>query len=106
MALLNPRQICEVLKAEAPPPQAHAGRNSKLSDLLEKNNLTADEVLDNLSSQMRSAESDSTRLRAAEIALKLNGLLDNKDDGKANFNVTINIHDTEFSQLNPILIPR
>lgn len=107
MALLNPKQIYEVLKSETPPPAPRSGSraNSNLSLLLEKNNLTVDEVLDNLSSQMRSAESDAVRFQATKTALQLNGVL-NQSDEKQNMNVTINIIDSEFSQLNPILIPR
>jgi hypothetical protein len=51
------------------------------------------------------AETPATRLRAAEIALKLNGLLDS-DNTKPDFIVNITIMDSEFSQINPILIPR
>ena len=105
MALLNPKQIYEVLKAEGPPPANPKSRPDALSNLLEKNNLTADEVLSNLSSQMRSAESDAVRFQATKAALQLNGLLDQKDE-KSSFNVTINIIDSEFSSCNPILIPR
>jgi len=105
LALLNPKQIYEVLKAETPPPARPQSHTSELSNLLEKNNLTADEVLCNLSSQMRSAESDAVRFQATKAALQLNGLLDSKDE-RSNFNVTINIIDSEFSSCNPILIPR
>jgi hypothetical protein len=72
--------------------------------MLQDSNLTAEEVLENLSSLMRSAEADSTRLRAAETALKLNGLLD-VDQARPDFSVTINILDGDYT-VNPILIPR
>jgi len=106
MSLLNPKQIHEVLAAELghAPAALKADPKGTLEKLLFKNNLTADEVLDNLSSLMRTAEGESTRLRAAETALKLNGLLDS-DGPKNDFSVTINIIDNEFS-VNPILVPR
>ena len=100
MPLLSPSQVHgalrEVRKADK--------NETDLSKLLADNNLTAGEVLDNLSSMMRSGDSDSVRLKAAETALKLNGYL-GRDDERPDFNVTIIIQDGEFS-VNPILIPR
>ena len=59
----------------------------------------------NLSSLLRSGENDGVRLRAAEMGLKLNKLLGD-DSQRPDFSVTINIVDSEFTSLNPILIPR
>lgn len=101
MPLLSPSQIHQVLRQEKP---ATPSTPNILPKLLENANLTAPEVLENLSSLMRSGESDSTRLRAAETALKLNGLLDS-ETVRGDFVVNITIVDGEFS-LNPILIPR
>lgn len=100
MPLLSPNQIHQVLRNEN---VAAVNEPKNLKKLLEDSNLTAPEVLDNLSSLMRSAEQDSTRMKAAETALKLNGLL--SGDTQPDFNVTIIIQDSEFS-VNPILIPR
>lgn len=104
MPLLSPSQIHKVLK-ECSTAAASKAAVGSLQDLLEKNSLTPDEVLENLSSQMRSAGNDATRLRAAEIALKLNGLL-NSDENRPDFHITINIIDSDFSGVNPILLPR
>jgi hypothetical protein len=94
-----------VLREELPKPTRSADGVASLSALLQKNNLTPDEVLEQLSHQLMTAETPATRLRAAEIALKLNGLLDS-DNTKPDFIVNITIMDSEFSQINPILIPR
>lgn len=100
MPLLSPNQIHQVLRNENLTP---SNEPKNLKKLLEDSNLTAPEVLDSLSSLLRSSESDTTRMRAAETALKLNGLLNG--DAQPDFNVTIIIQDSEFS-VNPILIPR
>lgn len=104
MPLLSPSQIHQVLNKDQNLKLHSTEGRSNLQKLLHDNNLTPDEVLMNLSSMMRGAESDSTRLRAAETALKLNGLLDT-DVEKNNFSVTIIINDSQFGT-NPILIPR
>jgi hypothetical protein len=104
MALLSPSQIHTALR-EVAKEQKPTAAAVNLTDLLAKNNLTPDEILDNLSSQMRSADTAATRLRAAEIGLRLNGLLD-AENARPDFNVTINILDSEFSGMNPILLPR
>ena len=102
MALLDPKQIYEVLKSEKPKPAASP---ENLKGLLEQNGLSPNEVLEQLSHQLMTAETPATRLRAAEIALRLNGLLDSENT-KPDFHVTINILDSEFSSINPILLPR
>lgn len=103
MPILSPSQIHAVLRQELP---SAGGDGAKigLPKLLAAANLTPEEILENLSGLMRGAEADSTRLRAAETALRLNGLLDKEQNGN-NFSVTINILDSEF-EVNPILIPR
>lgn len=101
MPLLDPRQIHEVLKKET---QAAPRRDrAELSQLLEDANLSPSEVLDQLSNVMRCGETEGNRLRAAETALKLNGLLTPEDN--RDFTVIININDSQF-EVNPILIPR
>lgn len=107
MPLLSPSQIHAVLRQELP---ANAGgakvtrQQDKLDKLLENANLSKEEVLENLSSLLRSGETDGVRLRAAETALRLNGLLQSESE-RADFSVTINILDSDFS-VNPILFPR
>jgi hypothetical protein len=102
MPLLSPNQIHQVLKNEA---LDSPKTKSELESLLRNNNLSKEEVLENLALLMRSGETDGVRLRAAETALKLNGLLTG-DDEKSNFSVTIIINDSQFVGVNPILIPR
>lgn len=104
MPLISPSQIHAVLQAESGAPRGGHGGKLNLEKELELANLTPREVLENLASLMRSAESDSTRLRAAETSLKLNGLLDS-DSARPDFSVTINIVDGDYT-VNPILIPR
>ena len=101
MPLLDPHQIHEVLQRATERPARPDREN--LRDLLQRTNLSPEEVLDQLSSIMRTGETEGNRLRAAETALKLNGLLTPEDN--RDFTVVINIQDSEFS-LNPILIPR
>lgn len=102
MPLLSPSQIYKVLQEERSP--AIKASERKLDRLLAESNLTAPEVLDNLSSLMRCGESDAVKLKAAETALKLNGLLE-KDFVRQDMSVTIIINDS-FHVVNPILIPR
>ncbi len=101
MPLLSPNQIHAALK----PALREKSEKTNLLSLLEDANLTPQEVLENLASLMRSGETDGVRLRAAEVGLKLNGMLTDTNT-KPDFTVTINIMDGEFRDLNPILIPR
>ncbi len=109
MSLLNPKQIYEVLQEAKPPrPQAPAGSRAEainLTELLTKNGLSPDEVLEQVSHNMISGETGNVRLSAAKVALQLNGLLDS-DNAKPDFHVNITIMDSEFSGMNPILMPR
>ncbi len=105
MPLLSPSQIHSVLRESAlPAPKSEKG-NFILNNLLLKHSLTADDALERLSAEMQTGDTSATRIRATETALKLNGLLDSSEN-KPDFHVTINILDSEFSQCNPILIPR
>lgn len=102
---IHPQQIKAALQ-EARVEQSREPLNAKnVQELLAKHQLTADDALECLGDVMRSGESSAIRHRATETALKLNGLLD-KDSNKQDFNVTINILDSEFRNQNPILIPR
>ena len=102
MPLISPQQLHSALKIQ---PTKELNKRSDLTELLKDNSLTPDEILMNLSSLMRSGENDGVRLRAAEMGLKLNKLLGD-DSQRPDFQVTINIIDSEFASLNPILIPR
>lgn len=76
-----------------------------LKTILEKSGLSPIEVLDNVGNMMRNGETSQTRLKAAEIGLKLNGLLKNDEAINAP-SVTIIINDSQHTGINPILIPR
>lgn len=101
MALLDPRQIHEVLSKVSSP--VERPEKETLKELLRRTNLSPEEILDQVSAIMRGGETEGNRLRAAETALKLNGLLTSEDN--RDFTIVINIQDSEFS-INPILIPR
>ena len=75
-----------------------------LAHLLEENGLEVGEVIQTVSELMRAADSSSTRLKAAEIGAKLNGLLIG-DEEKQIPVVNIIINDSQHT-INPILIPR
>ena len=102
MSLLSPSQIHQVIKESQQPSRT---LQSELGTLLSKHNLTPDDALERLSGEMNDGANAGIRLRAVETALKLNGLLNNAE-AVPDFHVTINILDSEFSMMNPILIPR
>lgn len=118
MALISTSQVNDVLRQErglsvvpTGPPQAQ-GRASKLEKLLSDASLTPEECLENLSSLMRSAEQDNTRLQAVKVGLELNQLIE-KEGRKSDFIVNIQINnslpgepDLPDYALNPILVPR
>lgn len=76
-----------------------------LSGDLERVGLTGLEVLNTVANEMRSGETSQVRLKAAEIGLKLNGYLKGDDSPMAP-HVTIVIKDSQYTEINPILIPR
>jgi hypothetical protein len=103
MPLLNPLAINSILN-EAGITRRPKTEKQELTELLENNNLSADDVLQTMSELMRAADTSSTRLAAAKIAAEMNGML--VTDGVKQIPVVnIVIHDSEFS-LNPIIIPR
>src|ERR1043166_6005199 len=104
MPLLSPSQIHQVVRQETPLREKKEDQKKELEILLENSGLTASEILESVSNIMRCGDSDTVRLRAAETALKLNGLMER--DGHESVSVNIIIHDSEFTSINPILIPR
>ncbi len=105
MALLSVSQIHKVLAEEPSAKAAKASGKGELPALLEKHGLTTDDVLDNLRSNMVAGETGAVRQKAIDTALRLNGLLSN-DNVQGDFKVVINIIDPQYSEVNPILIPR
>ena len=107
MPLLSPNQIQEVQKALRPSrPSIGTIDESELSELLEQSGLSTREALTRLEELMVAGETGAIRLRAAEMALKLNGLLNKDSEQNQPINVNIVIRDFEFQGINPILIPR
>src|SRR5690349_5241070 len=109
MALLNPSQIHKVLSNSGVSPSPRVprdpGEEVALKDLLESHDLSPSNLLEQLRSLTMMADSDSTRLKAVDTGLKLNGLLA-KDEMSMVPVVNIIIKDSEFASINPILIPR
>lgn len=97
--LLSPNQIHKALAEDS-----RKLPEGSLSQQLALHGLSPTEILEHVSSEMRCAEQPATRLRAAELGLKLNGLL--QGDERPDFVVNIVINDSEFSGQNPILFPR
>jgi hypothetical protein len=109
MPLLSPQTINPGLKAalkEAGLDQKNSKKlESNLDELLESSGLDATKVLEEVGNLMKYAEQENTRLAAAKIGLQLNRMLED-DDIKRIPIVNINILDSEYTQINPILIPR
>lgn len=104
MALLSPlnKGIQEVLNQTRLAPRKD---QSEIADLLDRAGLGPIEVLEEVGEILRNGDNENSRLRAAEIGLKLNRLLvDNEGVNAPVVNIIIN--DSEYSQINPILIPR
>jgi hypothetical protein len=76
-----------------------------LDQLLKDNNLDIDNLLSELRMILDSEESSTIKLRAIETGLRLNKVLDNKDQGSTMPTFVINIQDN-ITSVNPILIPR
>ena len=82
-----------------------------LSEKLKASGLSPENILDTLSYLMDSADADSTRLRAAETALKVHGLL-TQNASPVVPTVVINISGARGETnpndraVNPILLPR
>jgi hypothetical protein len=101
MPLLSPSQIHQVLREHEPATKEPQG---SLEKLLQKSNLTKEEVLEQVAFEMKCGDNSSSRIAAARIGLELNGL--GKNDDIKPMNVTIIINDSQFNGYNPILIPR
>jgi len=103
---LDPSQIHQVLKQTNLRSQKNSeeAEKSAFKDLLERNGLSEEEVLESIGSVMRGGETDQVRLRAAELGAKLHGFM--QPDLAAVPNVTIIIKDAQEASINSILIPR
>lgn len=107
MPILSPlsKEQTEAVLKEVRRPAAPESDEVNLKELLRNNNLSADETLDTLAAIMRGAENESTRLRACELAVKLNGLISDGEGAKIPI-INIIIKDSESISVNPILLPR
>ena len=106
---LNPNQLTvsgikEVLKESSLIPRADSSKGD-LSVLLEEAKLSPAEILSQVGELMHYGETGAIKARAAEIGLKLNGML-SSDDGIRIPIVNIIIRDSQYTEINPILIPR
>lgn len=104
MPLLTPNQIHAVIK-ETRPSSSSDKNDGGIRELLDKNNLSKDEVLETIASIMRGGDSDAIRFQAAKVGAQLNGMLTNSDIAHAPV-VNIIINDSNVGLINPILIPR
>jgi hypothetical protein len=100
---LDPSQIHQVVK-QATQGQKAESKSSDFKDLLERNGLSEEEVLESIGSVMRGGETDQVRLRAAELGAKLHGFM--QPEGLNVPNITIVIKDAQPGSMNSILIPR
>lgn len=108
MPLLSPKALTEihqVLKPAATKPTTELDESS-ISALMDRKGLSEEELLEHLGNILIGGETSAVKIRAAEIALKLKGHLQNKQNDGGNVFVSINIQDSDFSGANPILIPR
>ena len=108
--LMNPKQLTpggirEVLKESSLVPSAGRQAKGDLSLLLEEAKLSPQEILSQVGELMHYGETGAIKARAAEIGLKLNGML-SSDDGIKIPIVNIIIQDSQYTGINPILIPR
>ena len=74
---------------------------------LERAGLSTAEILEQIQVEMSQADSSANRLRAAELALKVHGLM--KESAQTLPSITIVINDSEAptsKSVNPILLPR
>lgn len=99
MPLLSPKQIHGVFEEVGLAP-----RPSDLESILKRNNLAPQDVIEALSDIVHGGETSQVKLKGAEIALKLNGMLNN-NEGVAIPIVNIIIHGS-VNEINPICIPR
>lgn len=101
MPLLQVNQIKNVLK------ESGVTANEDIKAILARESLGPEELIGELGTVVRCADSSAMKLKGIETALKLNGLLRNDSDGATAPIVNIIIHDSEFSQgVNPILLTR
>lgn len=72
---------------------------------MDRHSLSDEDLVEHLSNFIVGGETTAIKVRAAEIALKLKGYLQNKQE-VGNVHVNIVIQDSEFGGANPILVPR
>lgn len=112
MPLLSPAALTEihqVLRPTAAKQNLEGVDPSAAADflaLMDLKNLSEEDLLEHLNNILIGGETSAVKLRAAEIAFKLKGHLQNRQDGPGNVHVNILIQDSEFGGCNPILVPR
>lgn len=81
------------------------GDPSSLQDLLNEGGLSLEETVETVGSVMRGADTSAARLKAAEMAFKLHGVMNQEEVSNVPI-VNIIINDVEHLGINPILVPR
>ena len=108
MPLLSPKQptpqIAAALKL-AGLGQEKSQTSQDFDELLEEKGLSAPSVLEEVGKLMVYGENENTRLAAAKLGLQLNRMLEDDDLKKVPV-VNVIIQDSEYTQINPILVPR
>ena len=112
MPLLSPSQLnpglskaLEVAGMRQPSKKRDLKDSADFDQLLEEKGLDAAAVLEQVGNLMKYAEAEPTRLAAAKLGLQLNRILEDDDLKKVPV-VNILIQDSEYTQINPILLPR
>lgn len=83
----------------------HPEDSQDLTQSLNKNKLSLDDTLEVVSGIMQFGGTEQSRLRAAELTLKMHGTL--KESGQSQPQITIVINDSKSpGGINPILLPR
>jgi hypothetical protein len=111
MPLLSPIALTEIHKVLKPQAtktvdSLESSAADGISGLMDLRGLSEEELLEHLNNIVIGGETSAVKVRALEIALKLKGHLQNRQDGQGNISVNIVIADSEFGGANPILVPR
>lgn len=93
---LNPNLLLQALKDN--------GSKKSVKELLTDENIGTEDAIRVIAGIAHAGDSDTIRLRAAEMALKLSG--DLVENEKAQPTVIINIKGGDNFEVNPIYIPR
>lgn len=80
--------------------------NGSLEESLDSSGLTLDSSLSTISQIQEFGGSETSRLRAAELALRARGFLKDQSPTAPSITIVINDPGRQENKINPILIPR